>query len=95
MKISEGQIRKEFYRQAKELGGIIFYTSAKLGWPDIILILNGTHWIEFKKPEGGKLSEGQIKVRDLILKRNGSYFLVDSHTSIETTLEAVCRYHPQ
>lgn len=77
VKLAGGQCRKLSYIGRK-------------GALDRLVLLKGSHFVEVKRLNGGKLSVHQIREIEVLRKHGASVFVISSKQSVDEFINEVC-----
>ncbi len=89
-KLRESDIERYFIRRVKEEGG----DTRKVKWigrphaPDRIAFLNGSHWVEIKRP-GGFVRLGQVREFFRMKELGAPVWILDTYEAIERWLKGL------
>lgn len=81
----EQSVEDYLVARVERAGGITAKMTIKgrRGWPDRLVILNGQHLVEVKRPKGGRLSEVQLELGKKLHDNGAKIWLVWSHADVD------------
>lgn len=90
----ESIIEGHLVRRVKQYGGLAIKMQKRRGWPDRIVLWEGglTHWIELKRPKGGRYEPLQLRVHQLIRRMGHTCIVLNTKEAVD---EYVAQYAPR
>lgn len=94
MRVLERDVEKYLIKKVKLLGGCVRKVKwiGRNGAPDRLVLLNGVHFVELKRPKGGKFSPHQIRERKLFSANKSKIHNLKNYDEVDSFLNEI---HPK
>lgn len=81
----EKEIERFLCREVSKKGGMCLklISPSMAGIPDRLVVLNGLHFVELKRPQGGKLSPIQVAVHKKLAKAGAPVAVLKNREEVE------------
>lgn len=89
MKINEKEIENYLVDAVKAIGGMVRKIKFvnRRGCPDRLVIHNGSHFVELKRPKGGKLSKLQEREIETMREHGASVHVINTKALVDKFIE--------
>lgn len=88
--VLESTVEKYLVREAAKLGGESKKITDLRGWPDRVIVYDFAvlHWIECKRPKGGKFEPLQERVHARLRKKGQQVFVLLNKSQVDEYIRA-------
>lgn len=88
----EKRVEEYLKEQVKKHGGLClkFVSPCTAGVPDRVVILNGVHFVELKRPEGGVLSKVQTAMHKRFERAGARVWVIRNREEVMRFVHEIC-----
>ncbi len=92
MGVLERDIERYLIKKVKGLGGCVrkIKWMGRNGAPDRLILLKGSHFVELKRPKGGRLSAGQKREAKIFSEHSVKIHHLKTYDEVDDFLNEIC-----